>query len=58
MAKVVRTYHDDEQTKVREEYFEINGKKEGIYKSYHENGKLEEICNYIDGKKEGEYKYY
>ena len=29
MAKVVRTYHDEEQTKLQQEYYEINGKKEG-----------------------------
>ena len=29
MAKVVRTYHDKEKTKLKEEYYEINGKKEG-----------------------------
>jgi hypothetical protein len=29
MAKVVRTYHDEEQTKLNEEYYEVNGKKEG-----------------------------
>jgi len=29
MAKLVRIYHDDEKTKLREEYYEVNGKKEG-----------------------------
>jgi hypothetical protein len=29
MAKVIRTYHDDEKTKLREEYYEVDGKKEG-----------------------------
>ena len=48
---VVRTFHDKEKTKVKEEYFKMNGKIEGIYKSYHENGQLWEEVNYIDGKK-------
>jgi antitoxin component YwqK of YwqJK toxin-antitoxin module len=58
MAKVVRTYYDLEQTKLKEEYFEVNGKKEGMYKSYYFNGQLWIICNYIDGKINGEYKSY
>ena len=53
MAKVVRTYHDDEKTKLREEYYEINGKKEGLYKKYYYNGQLEVICNYTDDKING-----
>ena len=31
---VIRTYHDEEKTKLKEEYFINAGKKEGIYKSY------------------------
>jgi antitoxin component YwqK of YwqJK toxin-antitoxin module len=38
MAKVVRTYYDENNTKLKEEYYEVDGKKEGVYKSYHENG--------------------
>ena len=33
---VIRTYHINNELK--EEYFVHNGKKEGIYKSYHYNG--------------------
>ena len=41
------------------EYFVFNGKKNGTYKAYYENGQLREICNYKDGKKEGgNIKYY
>jgi len=60
MAKVVRTYHDFKKIKLKEEYYEINGKKEGEYKKYHENGcgQLYIICNYIDDKLNGEYKSY
>ncbi len=48
---VVRTYHDNEEkTKVKEEYFKMNGKIEGIYKSYWDGQLLNEV-NYIDGKK-------
>ena len=35
---VIRTYHDKEKTQLKEEYFVHNNKKEGIYKSYHDNG--------------------
>ena len=48
---VVRTYYDDAKTELKEEYFINAGKREGIYKSYYENGKLCEEVNYIDGKK-------
>ncbi len=34
------------------------GKKNGIFKSYHDNGKLKEEVNYIDGKMNGIYKSY
>ena len=57
MAKNI-SYHHKEQIKLREEYYEIDGKKEGVYKSYYDNGQLKEICNYIDGKRNGKYKLY
>ena len=34
---VVRTYHDQEQTILKEEYFQLNGKRNGIYREYHNN---------------------
>ena len=55
---VVRTYHDQEQTKLKTEYFQLNGKRNGIYKSYRNNGQLKEEVNYIDGKKHGIEKLY
>ena len=48
---VIRTYHDEEKTQLKEEYFIFKYKKEGIYRRYWENGQLEEEVNYIDGKK-------
>jgi hypothetical protein len=30
---VVRTFHDKENTKVKEEYFKMNGKKKGFIKN-------------------------
>ena len=55
---VVRTYHDQEQTQLKEEYFQLNGKINGIYKSYHRNGQLYSEVNYIDGNRNGIYKSY
>ncbi len=55
---IVRTYYDNQKTKLKEEYFEVNGKKEGEYKEYYENGQLLRICNYINEKKEGPYREY
>ena len=48
---VYRTYNDEEKTQIKEEYFVINGKKEGIYKLYRENGDIWEEVNYNNGKK-------
>ena len=55
---VIRTYYDKEQTKLKTEYFQLNGKRNGIYKSYHSNGQLESEVNYIDGKENGIHKSY
>jgi len=35
---VIRTYHDQDETRIYEEYFILNNKKEGVYRSYHKNG--------------------
>ena len=50
---VYREYHDEEKTKIESEVFMANGKKEGVYKSYHNNGKLWEEVHYIYDKKMG-----
>ena len=34
---VVRTYYDQEQTKLKTEYFQLNGKINGLYKEYYKN---------------------
>ena len=39
--------------KIRYEYYQNCGKKEGVYKEYYENGNLYKELNYIDGKKNG-----
>ena len=35
-----------------------NGKADGAYESYYENGQLERKANYKDGKLNGDWKYY
>jgi antitoxin component YwqK of YwqJK toxin-antitoxin module len=49
-------------TKVKEENIEywinIEGKKDGEYKLWWDDGKLRQHCFYKDGKEEGEYKEY
>ena len=42
---VIRTYYS--HGPLKEEYLQINNQKEGLYKKYYENGKLDSICNYI-----------
>ena len=36
----------------------LDGKKNGEYKEYRENGQLYVICSYTDDKVNGEYKSY
>ena len=55
---VIRTYYDQDETKLKEEYFVHNNKKEGIYKRYYKNGQLWEKVNYINNKKNGIEKSY
>lgn len=58
MAELIRTYHDDANTKLKEEYYMVNDMVNGEYKSYYESGQLEIICNFIDDIKHGDYKEY
>ncbi len=48
MAQLIKTYHENKQLKNM--YFENDGKIEGEYVEYYDNGQLKEICNYINGK--------
>ncbi len=56
MAEVVRTYY--ESGELCQEYFEVDGKKEGEYKSYYQSGNIKEIVPYINGLQHGEIKWY
>ena len=55
---IIQEYYDLTKAKICYEFFIFNGKKEGEYKSYYENGQLYSICNYKNGKYEGEYTQY
>jgi uncharacterized protein len=57
MAQYIRIYHDDE-TKLKKEYYEVNGIREGVYKLYRNNGKLWHECNFVNGILNGECKLY
>ena len=50
---IIQTYYDKENTILKEEYFQINEKKEGKYLKYHENGTLKLMCTYINDKNNG-----
>jgi antitoxin component YwqK of YwqJK toxin-antitoxin module len=56
MTEVKRTYHFNGS--LHQEWFEINGKKNGDFKSYYDNGQLGCIFSYIDDKINGHYKTY
>ena len=36
----------------------IDGKLDGLWESYHENGQLKRKGNYEDGKKDGLFEYF
>jgi antitoxin component YwqK of YwqJK toxin-antitoxin module len=56
MKEVITTFDNG---KVKEKYFvNVNGKKDGEYIEYHENGNVHIKCNYHNGKLEGEYILY
>ena len=38
--------------------YNANGKKEGLWVKYYENGAVKEEKNYVNGVREGEYKCY
>ena len=48
MSKAINLYYTTGE--LSSEYFILNGMKNGIYKSYHPNGQLHQICTYIDDK--------
>lgn len=54
--KMVRVY--DQELILRQEYFELDGKKEGEHKEYSEEGYLETISNYVNGIIHGEFRGY
>jgi antitoxin component YwqK of YwqJK toxin-antitoxin module len=56
MAEVRKTYHPTGELK--SEVFEINGKRNGIYKEYRKNGQLKGDCFFIDDEIQGELKLY
>jgi len=56
MAEVKRTYYSTGE--LDSEYFEINGKINGLYKSYLKNGQLFVIKTYVDNILHGEYIHY
>lgn len=55
---VYKEYFNNDSEKLKSEVFMNNGRKEGIYKSYWENGQIHEEINYIDDRKNGIYKSY
>lgn len=57
-CSVVRKFYDNDNLIIKEEYFVLNGKKEGVFTSYWKNGQIEAICNYNNDKLEGTYISY
>jgi antitoxin component YwqK of YwqJK toxin-antitoxin module len=43
-----RIYFDDNNTRLQEHYFNINGNIEGIQKYYYKNGKIKAISHYVN----------
>lgn len=57
-TRIIRNYYDEEKTKLKEEYFEMNGKKEGTYKGYDKSGCLAVQTNYVAGQRDGQSRRY
>ncbi len=58
---LVKTYYDydNDSSKLFEEFYQINGKREGKCTKYYYNYEIDkEVCNFKDDKKEGEYISY
>lgn len=55
MTGVVRKYiyNREVENELRCEYFVLNGKKEGVLKSYHHKGTIQAIREYVNGIKHG-----
>jgi antitoxin component YwqK of YwqJK toxin-antitoxin module len=56
MAEVKREYYPNGE--LQSEWFEINRKKEGQFKTYYENGQIRYCCIYVNNTKHGEEKQY
>lgn len=50
----VKTYYDAERQHIKEEYYEMDGKKTGLCLAFHPNGDIYELCDYINGERNGE----
>ncbi len=53
---LVKTYYDNNE--IEEEYFQINGKKNGLYTLYDIKGFIIRTIEYVDNNKHGEYISY
>lgn len=47
------TYYDKNQTQLHEEYYHNDYIKEGLYKSYYENGNIKDESTYVNGEING-----
>lgn len=56
--KYIKKYYSEIHNRIHEEYFQLNGKKEGEYKSYGYNGNVNRVYNYVNGKLHGEWKNF
>ena len=56
--KKEKDYHDFYSTKLKAEYYVIDGKKHGESKEYDENGKLFQQVNYTNGEENGPFIEY
>jgi antitoxin component YwqK of YwqJK toxin-antitoxin module len=55
---IVKTYYDIEKTQIYQEYYQLNGSKEGEYKVYDTHGQVWILCTYINNILEGKHIEY
>ena len=55
---ILINFFDDEKTQLETKVTYKEGKKDGTYQEYYENGELKIIASYREGKKDGTYQEY
>ena len=53
-----KTYYTSRPGQIYEEWFEVGGIREGVYRKYNASGYINMCCHYVRGKRTGEFSMY